>query len=411
MKKYLILLLLAPLLSLGQNKGMKFEHELDWKGIQAKAKNENKFIFVDCYTTWCGPCKFMSDNIFPMDEVGAFYNKNYINLKIQLDTTDNDSDEVKRWFKDAQAIATKYDVRAYPTYLIFAPSGEIVHRFVGSSDAKTFIEKGTTAMNPEKQYYTQLRKYEAGDKDPALLRSLSFAAREAYDLKNAAKVSDEYLKSQTDLFTKDNLEFLNQFTSTSKDQGFALFLNNMDKVNMVLGEGKAEKKLSGIVMQEQLYPLILRRNAATPNWDSLQQALGSQYPRFGDELLAQSKVMFFQNKGDWNNFSTAVVAYMDKYGAQVSPGQLNSYAWTVFENCKDMTCVAQALEWSKRSFQDNNNPMYMDTYANILYKLGRKNEAIEWQEKAIGLTSVAEDRKSYEQTLEKMKKGEKTWKD
>ena len=26
-----------------------------------KAKEENKMVFVDCYTSWCGPCKYMAD--------------------------------------------------------------------------------------------------------------------------------------------------------------------------------------------------------------------------------------------------------------------------------------------------------------------------------------------------------------
>jgi tetratricopeptide (TPR) repeat protein len=70
-----------------------------------------------------------------------------------------------------------------------------------------------------------------------------------------------------------------------------------------------------------------------------------------------------------------------------------------------MTCVKEALEWSKRSFKDKENHMYLDTYANILYKLGNKEEAIKWEEKAIALGG------DYNDTLEKMKKGEKTWND
>ena len=29
-----------------------------------KAKTENKLIFVDCYTTWCGPCKTLKTIYF-----------------------------------------------------------------------------------------------------------------------------------------------------------------------------------------------------------------------------------------------------------------------------------------------------------------------------------------------------------
>jgi tetratricopeptide (TPR) repeat protein len=71
-----------------------------------------------------------------------------------------------------------------------------------------------------------------------------------------------------------------------------------------------------------------------------------------------------------------------------------------------MKCVEEALEWSKRSFAENQDPNFMDTYANLLYKLGRKDEAIAVQEKAV---SLAKDKKPLEETLNKMKKGEKTW--
>lgn len=74
-----------------------------------------------------------------------------------------------------------------------------------------------------------------------------------------------------------------------------------------------------------------------------------------------------------------------------------------------MKCVAEALNWSKRSFQNKPNPMFMDTYANILHKLGRTAEAIQWEEKAVQLTGEGEDKKGYIATIEKMKKGEKTW--
>ena len=158
MKKIILLFLLVPFLSNAQEEGMHFEHQLSWKEVQAKAKAEHKYIFMDCLTTWCGPCKYMSANIFPKKEVGDFYNAKFINVKVQLDSTAGDAEEIKKWYQDGHDIAAKYEVRAYPTYLIFDPNGNIVHRFVGSSDDKTFLERGSNSLNPDKQYYTQLNK-------------------------------------------------------------------------------------------------------------------------------------------------------------------------------------------------------------------------------------------------------------
>ncbi len=413
MKKWILVGLILPFFALGQTKetsqGMKFEHGLSWTQVLAKAKAENKYIFMDCYTTWCGPCKFMTANIFPLPQVGAFFNDKYINVKVQLDTTANDNEEVKSWFKDGQEIATKYQVRAYPTYLFFDPNGQIVHRAVGSSDSEKFLAKGQDAVAPEKQYYTTLRKFENGQKDPATMRTLSLMALDAYDMPTANKVSEAYIQTQSDLFTKENLDFVFKFTSSAKSQGFPLLMNNTEKVNAVLGSGKAEDKLMGIIVQEEVYPVILKRNAtAEPDFASLNSNLEKKYPKFAAEATAKSKVIYYQFKGNWDKFQTEIVAFMKQYGEHANVNELNSYAWAVFENCKDMTCVTEALNWSKRSFKDKENPMFMDTYANILHKLGKTKEAIEWQTKAIAIADES-SKKSYQETLDKMKKGEKTW--
>jgi hypothetical protein len=58
--------------------------------------------------------------------------------------------------------------------------------------------------------------------------------------------------------------------------------------------------------------------------------------------------------------------------------------------------------------------MTMDTYANLLYKQGRRSEAISWEKKAIELLQnevhFVDYRKDFESTIEKMKRGVPTWK-
>ncbi len=116
--------------------------------------------------------------------------------------------------------------------------------------------------------------------------------------------------------------------------------------------------------------------------------------------------MYARQKSDWAEFSKAVVTYMNDYGSKVSAKQMNEFAWTVFENCSDMNCVEQALEWSKKSVDVTNNPAFMDTYANLLYKTGKKQDAISWEEKAITMLKQEQQPvNEYEATLEKFKSG------
>jgi thiol-disulfide isomerase/thioredoxin len=397
------------LMATAQETGMQFEHNTTWDKVLAKAKAEKKFIFVDCYATWCGPCKQMAKNIFPMEAVGKFYNANFVNLKVQFDTTAADNEDVKAWHAVAEKINKEYRIAAYPTYMIFDANGVAVHRAVGSSDAEKFIAKGKEAMSPETQYYALKRKYEAGDHNEKFAYQVALAANEAYDMKFAKTVADEYLSKQKDLYTKENLDLLKEFTSTSKDLGFKVMSENPEKVDAVLGKDAANKVVKNIILREEVTP-FMRAKTATPDWAALETSLKSKYPKQANEVFLYTKVLYSQQKRDWKNFGGAVSEYMKAYGSTATPEQMNQFAWTVFENCDDMACVNNALEWSKNSFAADNNHMFMDTYANLLYKAGKKKEAIEWETKAMTLAKEAkEDTGDYQATLDKMNKGEKTW--
>jgi D-mannonate dehydratase len=65
--------------------------------------------------------------------------------------------------------------------------------------------------------------------------------------------------------------------------------------------------------------------------------------------------------------------------------------------------------------KNNFNPIYVDTYANLLYKLGERNEALTWENKAIE-TSIKNngdprDLNDFKANLAKMQQGKPTWED
>lgn len=407
------LLCLLPIAAAAQEKGVQFQHGLSWQQVQAKAKTENKYIFMDCYTTWCGPCKYMSAQIFPQDAVGDFMNANFVNVGVQLDTTDSDNDAVKSWYATGHNIAREYNVMAYPTFLIFDKNGKLVHRVVGAAQSPDeFLVKAKEALDPAKQYYPMLAKYQAGQKDSAFLYNLAMGALHAYDDRTGSQAVNDYLATQQDIYTPRTLNLLQSFTQSSQDKGFQVMLQHPDKVDAVLGKGVAENGVNRIIFYEEVVPVLFNRYApiaGEPNWNKLKDSVAARYPVKADEVLTYAKVLFYLNRQQWNDFGPAVVAYMKSYGDNVSQSDMNEYAWTVFQNCSDETCLQNALEWSKRSFEKEKNPAFMDTYANILYRLGRKDEAIQWEQKALDLIADEAGKKGYQQTLEKMKAGEKTW--
>ena len=45
-----------------QQEGIIFMENQPWKSVLQKAKEQNRLIFMDCYTVWCGPCKGLSQD-------------------------------------------------------------------------------------------------------------------------------------------------------------------------------------------------------------------------------------------------------------------------------------------------------------------------------------------------------------
>src|ERR1017187_4471475 len=284
---------------IAQGNGIRFEKYFTWQNILAKAKAENKYIFVDCFTTWCGPCKYMDKTIFPMEKVGDLFNKRFINLKLQLDTTKNDVEEIKMQYADAAFIKDKYKIMGYPTFLFFNSDGQLVDRAFGSSDADDFISKGNDALDPNKQYYTQIKKYEAGERDSAFLKNLTLLAVHALDEIATSKYAKDYLKKQSDLLSNDNMQFIYTSTRKSTDTGFILMMNNLQKFEKVINKKDLYGLLEMIIIRSQFLNNNDWNKWNVQKWQLYSKKIQNQYPLFADEVLLQIKTDFYQNKKDW----------------------------------------------------------------------------------------------------------------
>ena len=409
MKKLILLLLTIPLLVVGQEQGISFEHNTTWEGVKEKAKTENKHIFVDVFTTWCGPCKWMADNVFPQQEVGEFFNENFVNLKIQMDETEADSEEVKSWREEAKRFAKDYKVVAYPTFLIFNPDGELVHRIVGGGEAEQFIALAKEGLDPNTQFETLAKKFDANPTDKEIAKATVVAANKAYDRDLLATALNVVMDNSTEeeLLEEETLELLVRNVDEPEGKIFTFIRSHKAAVDTQLGDGKSDQVLAEAILRYELAPVVMQSET-----DILEETIAELEGKYSDISLANTvagfKPSYYARKKNWPAFKDAVNAFIDADPSKIHPSQLNSFAWAIFENCDDPACVESALVWSKKSFEEIEDAAFIDTYANLLHKLGKTEEAIEWQEKAIAAVEDV-DKAEYQATLDKMKKGEPTW--
>jgi hypothetical protein len=102
---------------------------------------------------------------------------------------------------------------------------------------------------------------------------------------------------------------------------------------------------------------------------------------------------------------------------------LNNNAWTLFTSCNDRTVLSRALKWSNLAIKlkgtDNGVDGYLDTKANLLYKLGKRKQAIKIEKKALQLNTAFAQKQGKEkgsffeefsENIQKMEAGSPTWK-
>ncbi|MBK0380478.1 thioredoxin family protein [Mucilaginibacter segetis] len=409
-KFYIFFILLFPFAVFAQNGATHFEHGLSWAEVKQKAKKEHKYIYLDCFTTWCGPCKYVTNTIFPQPKVGNFFNKNFLTVKVQFDKTNEDNEEVRSWYLDAANLAKDYSINAYPTFLVFSPDGEMVQKIVGAGEADDFISFANKALNPKTQYSSLLKKYNAGNREPEVLKALTVAVATANEVNLMNKIATEYLETQKDLYTKPNIKFIENYTTNSKSKGFEIALKNPQKIDSVMGAGTAYKILSDIIISEEITP-IARQKEKNVDFDALAVKLKTKYPSIDfTQYIKLTQIRYYQRQENWNNFRISVSQYLNKYASYITPNELNEFAWDVFEGCSDPACITEALLWSKQSVEKTGgkDAMLLDTYANLLHKSGDTKEAIKTERQAINLV-LANEKPAYQATIDKMIKGEKTW--
>jgi thioredoxin-related protein len=439
--------------------GIHFEQGLSWTQVKEKVKNEHKYIFVDCYASWCGPCKAMDKDIYPNEMVGNYMNEHFVSVKMQMDTSQTDNDLIKKSYGDAHAMMQDYKVNAFPTYLFFSPDGNIVHKEIGGRNVEDFIGVCNSAMDPNKQYYSLLEKFNQGKLDTSYMKTLARASNAIGDKELAGKIANDYINQlpEEDLYKADDIWFMIDYTTTSKNRGFSIFRNHADRIHQAVGIRPEDLKgfLENIIYKEELMPNLNSKNGE-PDWDVMQSnvkkydSLGEdtyriykpgiifksaieptlkrdpdwnkilpvikrQHAGKGEEFLVGSSVVYYLNSGlesgasnDCKNFMLAATYYFKNYYSYLTADPLNMWAWTVFQRSSDIKELERALIWSDSSLKLSLKPNagYFDTYANLLYKLGKTREAVTFEKRA---ATLAPFDKEIQNNFSKMKKGEQTW--
>ncbi|MHC1780025.1 MAG: redoxin family protein [Bacteroidales bacterium] len=401
--------------------GIRFEKG-SWKEVLEKARSEKKLVFVDVYTEWCGPCKQMVKDIFPKKSVGDIFNSSFINYKIDAEKG------------EGVAIAKSYGVKGYPTYLFVNGDGILFYSSMGSMSEDKFLKEAQNALNEfnDPQPFAIMKSQYDNNKDNRefLLKYMDKCRVRGISY---ADVIDRYivLLPNKELMDKAVLSNLLKSNKINVDGDFFRFLyENRVEAGRVMGhsgsvemdrilaryanndleraiELKSEELLSKIITilvefnTEKLNPdwvkdeTLMKYYTSVANEAKLKEVIkryGTSVAEFDKGIIAKGDSISLERfekslkSGYLTGKSETEIAVSRKLAKMESVNygfRLRNIAQSALKGINDKEILNNSLKWIDLAYSYFDNFTITEVKAGLLFKLGRVDEAVEFQKKAI----------------------------
>lgn len=365
MLKYLLFLSLLPLTAAAtaqsavetSGEGIEFS-EKKFDALLAQARSEDRLIFIDAYTTWCGPCKMMTARVFPDPEVGAVYNERFINAKFDMEKG------------EGPELARRYAVAAYPTYLFVNGEGELVHKGLGFIPKPALLELADVAVS-DRSLGAMAGRYEAGERDGTFMREYAEVLNNSRMQQRADEVVDAYLDEQDDWSTPDNLQLILSNPGGPGDRRMAYLVEHAETIDAMTGPGSAARAVEGVLVNGY-HQQNRRRSMAAP--EKIAPYLDRHAGALAERLKLHYRMLYHDRARNEEEYLQAALAYAEQYTSN-DFAELNGMAWNFFERTDDPELLAKATEWAERSVEIYPYYPNLDTLAWLYHKTGRQEEA------------------------------------
>jgi len=353
------------------SQGIEF-FEGSWEEALELAEREDKLIFVDCYAVWCGPCRRMSNNVFPDPKVGTFYNANFINLKLDME-------------KDPGLQFRKsYPVSAFPTLYYIDKTGEVVLSVTGGRDVNGLIQLGEQALaryNPNIGYSD---RYQEGDRSSEVVY---------YHLENLVRnneatlaLANEHFSRTSNLDDPYNFKILVLAMTESDSRLFDQFVVNKDRIVNEHGE-------------EFYYQKI--RDAG---WNTLRKAMNFRESMLKNDAIKNMKragladansfeikanLYFALRMRDQDTYVRYFERFLDEEGME-DPGGCIEFFDLGFRAFGELADLVETASVVGRIARRTDNAELHYRYAKVLHIQGNNRQAERALDRAIELGSESE---------------------
>jgi thioredoxin-related protein len=370
MKK--ILFSLVTLLSFGallaQNgadeKGIRFFHGTYAEALE-KAKAENKIVFMDAFTEWCGPCKRMAATTFKDEKVGKFFNENFVNLKMDMEKG------------EGVDLSRKFDVTAYPTLVFINEKGEVVQKAVGALQAEQLIASGRGALAKFDKTKDYEKDYLAGKREPELILNYIRALNRAG--KSSLKVVNDYLL-KADMSQAITQKIIYEGATQADSKVFDLLIAHKAAITTLFSEQLVALKIQDAIEKTAENALVFK----SPDLHKeAKNKMKTYAPDKAEAFALEVDMKFYAATNDPKNFAKACAIYVKKEAKSDARRLFNTAKKMVEAFPSEKSVLEDAAKYLKTAAENGGMADYHFLYAQTLHKLGKKSDAISAAEKAI----------------------------
>lgn len=359
------------------------------------AQKQNKLVFVEAYTDWCGPCRHMDKYTFTRYDLGNEYNSNFINVKVNIESL------------EGIAFKMQYNIMAIPDFLFFDSNGELIYRDYGQKSTSELLSMSyqviaaanneAIGVSPKANFLVQQNlpsldvpkvednnephiqtlsdmqtKYEIGSKDANFL--YDYAHRLKKNDLPSDEVVNQYLKIQHNknmLSLPKNLQFIYDFASEINSSAIDIFIENQTKYERRFGVKHIDNRIKALLFA------AVEEATQTKNEKlferSLDLAKRANLSLQGDFVYSM-EILYYEGVGDSQNYVKSTRRYMQNNTSN-DPIFLNRKAWELVRLSDKKSDLKIAKKWIEKSINLESHYYNNETYARILYKLGEKDSS------------------------------------